>query len=112
MLTLFLVWPLLLACVMVTFYWSNLASVGAYLLIILLTCATTAMLALFCSVVFRKTSTSLMTAYLVMILLFWVPLAVTLFTKTLARDRATVPRRKARPWCSNRRSSSGSTWPE
>ena len=80
-LTLFLAWPLVLACLMVPFYWSNLAAVGAYLSIILICCVTTATLALFCSVVFHKTSTSLLTAYVVMILLFWVPLAATLFTQ-------------------------------
>ncbi len=69
-LTLFLAWPLLLATLMVTFYWSNLASVGAYVLVILVTCATTGTLALFCSVVFQKTSTSMLTTYAVMIVLF------------------------------------------
>jgi len=85
-LTLFLVWPVLLACVMVSYYWANLASVGAYLLIILLTCLTTAVLALFCSVVFRKTSMSLMTTYLVIIVLFAAPLAVGFFSDTFFPD--------------------------
>ena len=81
-LTLFLVWPVLLACIMVTYYWSNLHSVGAYLLIILMCCLTTATLALFCSVIFRKTSHSLITTYLVIIALFCVPLAADFFAKT------------------------------
>ncbi|MCA9187374.1 MAG: ABC transporter permease subunit, partial [Planctomycetales bacterium] len=59
-LTMFLVWPVLLACLMVPFYWKNMPQVGAYFLIILLTCATTAVLALFMSVLFTKTSVSLM----------------------------------------------------
>jgi ABC-type transport system involved in multi-copper enzyme maturation permease subunit len=78
-LTSFLLWPVLLACVMVQSYWSNLASVLAYLLIVLLTCVTTAVTALFCSVIFRKTSTSLMTSYLLVIVLFALPLAVNFF---------------------------------
>src|SRR4029077_3733071 len=75
-LTLFLVWPVLLACVMVNSYWTNLLSVVAYLVIVLITCLTTAMLALFCSVLFKKTPQALMATYLVIILLFCAPLAV------------------------------------
>ena len=81
-LTLFLVWPVLLACVMVSLYWNNLISVLGYLLIVVLTCCTTAMLALFCSVIVRKTSIAMMTSYLVVILLFCAPLAVDFFTRT------------------------------
>jgi len=86
-LTLFLVWPVLLACVMVSLYWSNLLSVIAYLMIVLLTCLTTAMLALFHSVLFRKTSHAMMTTYLVIILLFAAPLAVNYFAQTFFPDR-------------------------
>ena len=78
-LTMFLLWPVLLACVMVQSYWTNLLSIGAYLIIVLLTCLTSAHIALFCSVLFRKTSTSLMTSYLLIILLFCVPIAVSSF---------------------------------
>jgi ABC-type transport system involved in multi-copper enzyme maturation permease subunit len=95
-LTLFLVWPLFLACVIFllmspvsqdNFYWVNLKAIVAYLVIILCTCATTAILALFCSVIFRKTSASLMTSYLVLVLLFCVPLAVSFFTATFYPDQ-------------------------
>lgn len=85
-LTLFLVWPLLLACVMVSSYWPNLLSVVAYLVITLLTCCTTAMLALFCSVLFKKSSTSLMSTYFAIIVLFCAPPAVTFFVETFYRD--------------------------
>lgn len=81
-LTMFLVWPLLLACLMVTKYWSNLGAMAWYLLIVALSCITTATLALFCSVVFRKTSISLMTAYLLVILLFMGPVAAATFAET------------------------------
>ncbi len=81
-LTLFLVWPLFLACLMVTTYWKNILPVLGYAVIILLTCVTTAVLALFCSVVFRKTSMSLMTTYLVLTMVFCAPLAVNFFAKT------------------------------
>ncbi|MBI82693.1 MAG: ABC transporter permease [Planctomycetaceae bacterium] len=81
-LTMFLLWPVLLACVMVSSYWNNLLAVAGYLAIVLLTCLTTAMLALFCSVIFRKTSHSMMTAYLFIIFLFCIPLALLFFTQT------------------------------
>jgi len=85
-LTLFLVWPVLLACAMVKDYWTNLPAVGAYLSIILLTCLTTAMIALFCSVVFRTTSASLMTTYVIIILLYCAPLAINYFALTFFND--------------------------
>lgn len=91
-LTLFLVWPVLLACAMVKDYWMNLPAVGAFLSIILLTCLTTAMLALFCSVMFRTTSASLMTTYLVIILLFCAPLAINFFAQTFFVDHPNTPR--------------------
>ncbi|MGD9721805.1 MAG: ABC transporter permease subunit [Pirellulales bacterium] len=81
-LTMFLLWPLLLAVVMVNAYWSHLGVVLCYVAIVLTVCLTTATVALFCSVVFQKTSISLMTTYLVISLLFLVPLAVTYFADT------------------------------
>ncbi len=91
-LTLFLVWPVLLACAMVKDYWTNLPAVGAYLSIIMLTCLTTAMLALFCSVLFRTTSMSLMTTYLIIILLFCAPLAINFFAETFFQDHVNTPK--------------------
>jgi hypothetical protein len=70
---------------MVSLYWTNLLSVVAYLLIVLVTCLTTAMLALFCSVLFRKTSHAMMTTYLVIIVMFCTPLAVSYFARTVVR---------------------------
>jgi ABC-type transport system involved in multi-copper enzyme maturation permease subunit len=78
-LTSFLLWPVLLACIMVQTYWTNLVAVAAFVLIVVLTCLTTAVTALFCSVIFRKTSTSLMTSYLLVIMLFCLPLAIRFF---------------------------------
>ncbi len=85
-LTGFLMWPVLLACMMSVDYWSNLPTMGAYFLVVLITCVTTAMTALFCSTLFTKTSTSLLATYLIIITLFLVPLAaerfVDFFVKT------------------------------
>ncbi len=85
-LTMFLLWPVALACVMVSAYWYNLGAVAGYVGIVLLTCLTTAMVALFCSVVFRKSSVSLMTSYLVIIVLFCVPLAARYFAESFFDD--------------------------
>src|SRR5262245_41856759 len=90
-LTLFLVWPVLLACVMVSLYWTNLLAVLAYLGIVLITCLTTAMLALFCSVLFKKTSHAMMTTYLVIIVLFCAPLAANFFAQTFFPTHPNAP---------------------
>jgi ABC-type transport system involved in multi-copper enzyme maturation permease subunit len=85
-LTSFLLWPVLLACIMPVGFWGTLPSMAAYILIIALTCLTTAMTALFCSVLFHKSSTSLMISYLVIIVLFTGPLAATFFTDRFFQD--------------------------
>jgi ABC-type transport system involved in multi-copper enzyme maturation permease subunit len=90
-LTLFLVWPVLLACVMVSLYWTNLLSVAAYLAIVLITCLSTAVLALFCSVLFKKTSHAMMTTYLVIIVLYCAPLAVNFFAQTFFPTHPNTP---------------------
>ena len=90
-LTFFLVWPVLLACVMVSLYWPNLLSVLAYLAIVMITCVTTAMLALFCSVLFKKTSMAMMTTYLVIIVMFCAPLAANFFAQTFFADHPNTP---------------------
>jgi len=89
-LTLFLVWPILLACVMHSDYWRNLAGVAAMLGIILLTCVTTAMVALFCSVLFRRTSVSMMTSYAVIAILFFAPVAAEFFAEQFYPDSPTT----------------------
>ena len=77
----FLLWPLLLAIVMVSLLDEPAQRAG-------LSddrrarCLTTATIALFCSVMFRKTSSSLMTTYLVIVTLFTLPLAISFFANT------------------------------
>jgi ABC-type transport system involved in multi-copper enzyme maturation permease subunit len=93
-LTMFLLWPLALACVLVAWYWSNLAAAGTYLGIVLSTCLTTAMIGLFCSVTSTKTASSLMKTYSIIIVLFCTPLAASYFAETFfsnsrAADRVT-----------------------
>lgn len=81
-LTSFLMWPVLLACLMPVGYWANIGTMAGYFLIFGLTCLTTAMTALFCSTIFQKTSQSLMASYLVIITLFIAPLAARYFSET------------------------------
>ena len=86
-LTSFLVWPILLAWVMPPWtYWPDTLTLATYVAIIGLTSLTTTTLAMFASVIFRKTSTSMMTSYLVVILLFAVPVAVKLFVDLVYTD--------------------------
>lgn len=93
-LTLLLLWPLVLACLIVPHvgYWQNLPSIAAYLAIILLTCQVTALIALFCSVLFHKTSTSMMATYLSLIALFCAPLAADFFADTFYADQPVARR--------------------
>jgi ABC-type transport system involved in multi-copper enzyme maturation permease subunit len=79
-LTSFLVWPLLLAWLLPPWtYWNDTLTMLTYLAIILVTALTTTTIATFCSVIFRRTPVSMMTAYLVVVLLFALPIAVKIF---------------------------------
>ena len=75
----FLLWPVILAVIMVQSYWSNIPTMVAYMIIFAFTCLTTANLALFCSAVFHKSSTSLMATYTIILALYVVPLAASFF---------------------------------
>ena len=79
-LTSFLVWPLLLAWLLPPWtFWHDSITVLWYLAIIAVSSLTTTTLAMFCSVIFRRTSVSMMTAYLVLVLLFAAPAAAWVF---------------------------------
>ncbi len=84
-LTSFLLWPVLLACVMPLPFWYNLPTMAGYLLIVALTCVTTAMTALFCSTIFQKSATSLIATYLIIVVMFMAPLAMAFFAETFFR---------------------------
>ena len=81
-LTAFLLWPLFLACIMPIGYWSSLPTMFGYVLIVALTCVTTAVTALFCSTLCNRSSVSMMATYLVIIAMFTVPVAATQFAET------------------------------
>jgi len=76
-LTSFLVWPLLLAWSLPPWpYWGDSLTLVGYAVIICVSSLTTTTIALFCSVFFRKTTTAMMTAYVVILGLFAVPLVM------------------------------------
>ncbi len=79
-LTSFLVWPILLAWLLPPWpFWSDTLSILGYVAIILVTSLSTTILAMVCSILFRKTSVSMMTSYLIVIVLFALPVTVKLF---------------------------------
>jgi ABC-type transport system involved in multi-copper enzyme maturation permease subunit len=83
-LTSFLLWPVFLACLMPVGFWENMLTMLGYFLIVGLTAVTTAMTALFCSTIFKKSSTSLMGSYLILATVFLAPIAARVFTDTFA----------------------------
>ncbi len=91
-LTFFLMWPVLLACVMPLGFvvpfdsWWNVGTTFGYVVAVVLCCVTTAMTALFCSVLFRRTAISLMASYLIIMALFLTPLAAGFFAQTFFPD--------------------------
>jgi ABC-type transport system involved in multi-copper enzyme maturation permease subunit len=79
-LTAFVAWPLLLAWVLPPgTYWRDTFSMLGYMAVVVMSCLTTTILAMFCSVLVRKTTTAMMTAYIAIILLYAAPLAVESF---------------------------------
>jgi ABC-type transport system involved in multi-copper enzyme maturation permease subunit len=76
-LTSFLVWPLLLSWLLPPWtYIHHSGTMLGYLGIIVLTSLTTTTLAMFCSVIFRKTSVAMIASYLLVLVLFAAPVAV------------------------------------
>lgn len=80
-LTSFLLWPLLLACLLVPDYWSNLLSMAWYVLIVVVASVATTTIALAMSVVCRTSMMSLVLSYLVLVVLFAAPPAVGYFAQ-------------------------------
>ncbi|MDC0936559.1 ABC transporter permease subunit [Pirellulales bacterium] len=90
-LTGFLMWPVVLAAIMPGVgYWSNLPTIGGFFLIVAVTSVTTAMTALFCSTLFRKSSTALIAAYLISAVLFLLPPAANWFCTLFLPDSPVV----------------------
>ena len=80
-LTSFLACPLFLAWLLPPWtYWSDtMTMLVGYVVIIVMSSLTTTVLAMFCSVIFRKTTVAMVTSYLLLIVLYALPLAVEFF---------------------------------
>jgi len=90
-LTSFLVWPLLLAWLLPPWtFWADTLTMVLYLVIILVTCLTTTTMAMFTSLLCRRTSVSLMTTYMAIILLFAAPIAIKGFADLFYPDADTT----------------------
>ncbi|TWU20382.1 ABC transporter permease subunit [Bythopirellula polymerisocia] len=89
-LTSFLMWPVVLACIMPLDFWHNLPTMIGYAVVVALACCTTAMTALFCSTLFHKSSTSLLASYLIIVTLFLLPLAANRFVHFFGKSGTTA----------------------
>lgn len=90
-LTGFLLWPLLLAILMVNSYWTNWESVIALLLIVGMACLTNSVIATFCSVFSSKTSAALIATYTIVLLCYTGPVVVSLLANMLDRPQWDLP---------------------
>jgi ABC-type transport system involved in multi-copper enzyme maturation permease subunit len=90
-LTSFLVWPILLAWLLPPWtYWADTLSVIGYLAIIVVTCLTTTTVGMFFSVLFRKTTVSMMTAYVLLLALFAAPVVTKVLSDLLFPARSAL----------------------
>ena len=81
-LTAFIIWPLLLAWLLPPWtYWFDSMTIIRYFVIVALTALTTTTLAMFCSVLFTRTSVSMMTTYVILLLLYAAPMAGWVFAQ-------------------------------
>jgi ABC-type transport system involved in multi-copper enzyme maturation permease subunit len=81
-LTAFIIWPLLLAWLLPPWtYLHDTRTILCYFAIVALTALTTTVLAMFCSVIFSRTSVSMMTAYIILLLLFAAPVVAWVFAQ-------------------------------
>ncbi len=87
-LTMFLMWPVLLAFILNPDLQRNWLSVFVYILIVVTSALFNSVLALFCSTVFRKTSVAMMMTYMLLMILYLLPLAVYYLTWSFAADEA------------------------
>ena len=81
-LTAFIIWPLLLAWLLPPWtYLHDTPTILCYFVIVALTALTTTTLAMFCSVLFSRTSVSMMTTYVILMLLYAAPVAAWIFAQ-------------------------------
>ncbi|MCA9237413.1 MAG: ABC transporter permease subunit, partial [Planctomycetales bacterium] len=90
-LTSFLMWPMFLALLMPLDFWHNIPTMIGYFGIVAVTALTTSLTALFCSTLFRKSSTALMATYMITTVLFMAPVAADVFVRAFVPDSPAAP---------------------
>jgi ABC-type transport system involved in multi-copper enzyme maturation permease subunit len=81
-LTAFVGWPLVLAWFLPPWtYFGDTFTIIGYIAVVAMSCMSTTILAMFCSVLVRKTTTAMMASYIVIMLLYAAPLAVQAFAQ-------------------------------
>lgn len=80
-LTMFLLWPFMLATILnsiadVNNYLTKWPNLLAYVGIVVLCCVTNSVVAMFCSSIMRKTSVAMMMSYLILLIMYALPVAV------------------------------------
>jgi hypothetical protein len=80
-LTMFLLWPFLLATILnsladIDNYFTKWPNLLTYVAIVVSCCVTNSVVAMFCSSVMRKTSVAMMVSYLILLVMYALPLAV------------------------------------
>lgn len=78
----FLLVPVVLGVALVPIHRLNIISICGYLLVFMLTCLTTSQVSMFCSVISRKTTVALMRAYVFLLFIMVLPVAVNVFAQT------------------------------
>ncbi len=89
-LTSFVAFPIVLAVPFVADFRENILTFLAFVIIIVLTCLTTSMLALFCSCIFKRTSISLMVTYTIIVSLYCAPVALMFLASEFFTDPETI----------------------
>lgn len=82
-LTALLLWPMLLAALMVDSYWYNLPSLAALVMIILMVAIMNSLVATFCSAISAKTSVALLATYTLVLLIYTGPVTLSALASLL-----------------------------
>jgi len=89
-LTGFLVWPLVLAAMLIDSYWTNLTGIALMLAIVLGVGVCGGVVAMFCSSFCRRTSVALILTYVILLTLYTVPVTATSLLRILGIDLPTT----------------------
>lgn len=94
-LTMFLLWPFMLATILnsiadVNNYLTKWPNLLAYVGIVVLCCVTNSVVAMFCSSIMRKTSVAMMMSYLILLIMYALPVAVWGLAEAFGLDESFV----------------------